>query len=338
MGIKEINYQMKNNQQVVSDSNPIYRFDALTGFWGMPNVEQKISFKYGDNAVSLVKHNQYGNRDKPVDMNSRDKNFICYGGSHTWGAYVEQDERYSDFLTERTGRRFLNIGHPSFGLDQISLAIEHKSSEFNPEGIVIEQYPWAFHRVLNAYVNGYLKPYYYLLPDGELRFDPLSSLARFRLYRQVVGEYRLYKKEFLEMRGNINIKEDYDPALDPVFLLWKSSYYEYAYELFGKIAERIKDYCDKKGIKLLIFLTANLQHFFPESATELIDYDLPCKKLAAVLEKYRVPYVNLASDLIGEQRKGRPVIFPDGHLNRNGHFKVAECLSLELKRRGWLSE
>ncbi len=325
-----------SNQKSDPTSHSIYRYDALTGFWGMANVNRRVKFTAGDSDSSVVVHNDYGNRDKSVDVNLNERRFLCYGGSHTWGAYVEQDERYSDKLTQLTKERFLNVGHASLGFDQIALDIEKRSSIYKPEGIVIEQYPWAFHRVLNSYVNGYLKPYYYLLPDGELKFVPVPALARFKVYRNIVGTYRSYKKEFVEMCGNINIKENYDPALDPVFVLWKSQYYEYAYELYGKIAQRIKNYCDEHNIKLLIFLTAHLQHFYPKNASELVDYDLPSKKLVAVLEKYQVPYVNLSQELISEQKNGKPVIVSDGHLNSHGHQKVAECLTVELKKRQWL--
>ena len=318
-----------------TNSNSIYKYDVVTGFWGMSNVQKRVRFLEGDLESSMVVHNEHGNRDKSVDINFAEDRFLCYGGSHTWGAYVDQESRYNDVLCRLTGKRFLNIGHPSFGLDQIALAIEHKSSLFKPKGIVIEQYPWAFHRVLNSYVGGYLKPYYYLLPNGELKYVAVSKLARFKLYRYIVGAYRSYKKEFQEMRGNINIKEGYDPALDPVFLLWKTPYYKYAYELYGKIATRIKDFCEKENIPLLFFLTVPFQHFYPKNATELIDYDLPSKKLMAVFEKYGIPYVNLSQDLITEQKLRKPVIFSDGHLNQHGHQKVAEYLSLELKKRGW---
>jgi lysophospholipase L1-like esterase len=323
------------NKTAAPTSHSIYKYDSLTGFWGAENIKKEIRFTEGSDIVATVSHNQYGNRDKKVDVNSSEKKFLCYGGSHTWGAYVEQDERYTDVLSKLTNHHFLNIGHASFGFDQIALAIEQRSDMYKPEGILIEQYPWAFHRVLNSYVNGYLKPYFYLRQDGELQYVPLPSLARFKMYRNIVGEYRSYKKEFQEMRGNVSIKEGYDPTLDPVFILWKSSYYEYAYELFGKIAERVKNYCDQKGIKLLIFLTAHSQHFIPQSASELVDYDLPSKKLMAVLDKYSVPYINLAKDLVAEQAHGRTVIFPDGHLNQHGHIKVAERLVPELKKRGW---
>ena len=313
-----------------------YHYDSLTGFWGKPNITRELPLEEGPASGTFTfQHNRFGNRDGEVDVGTGDKNFICFGGSHTWGAYVEQDERYNDHLCRLSGRRFLNMGHPSFGVDQICLAITHRSQQFNPEGILVEQYPWAFHRVLNTYVNGYLKPYFYLTPLGELKCVPVSPLARFGAYRNLVGEYRSYKKEYLEVKNNIDLAEAYNSAFDPVFLLWKTAYYDYAYELYGKIARRISDYCKANEIKFLIFLTAHLQHF-SDSESELIDYDLPSRKLEQVLEKNGVPYTNYSANLIREHSGGTSVIFADGHLNQHGHSKVAECISNELVIRKWL--
>jgi len=324
------------NKEIKKEQEPIYQYDEATGFWGKPNIEREIIFNPSIDRLSWIKNNEYGNRDKPINKSSNSKNFICCGGSHTWGAYVDQDQRYSDLLTEWTSRRFFNIGHPSVGLDQICLAIMHKISDFNPDGILIEQYPWSFHRILNTYINGYLKPYFYLSSDGELKMNSLKFLARYKIYRKIVGEYRLYKKEFTEIKSGIDIKDSYDPAYDPVFLMWKASYYDYTYELFGRIALKIKEYCESKDLKLLFFLTAHLQQFFPNSGSEIVDYDLPTKKLVKVFEKYEIPYINMSQDLLCEQRNNNKVIVSDGHLNENGHKKVAEVLLEELKKREWL--
>ncbi len=230
---------------------------------------------------------------------------------------------------------FMNFGHPSLGLDQICLRITEGSDRHHPEGILVEQYPWAFHRVLASFVNGYLKPCFYIDSRGELQVHRVSPLARYRLYRKVVGSYRTFKKELFEFKNDIDIKSAYDPLTDPVFLLWKQKYYEYGYELFARIAKRLSEYCSKNNIKFALFLTAHQQQFQGPSISGLIDYYMPLKRLRFVLSRHQVPFVDLAPALLAEQAAGKMVIMPDGHLNAHGHAVVARELKNELIQRKW---
>lgn len=318
-----------------ANADSLYRFDKVAGFWGIPHKERLIAFE-GDKAVPVyVRNNSQGNRDKEFCFSEGQKNFLCFGGSHTWGAYVKDEERYSNVLRRQTGMNFINLGHPSLGLDQICLMLIEKSSQYRPEGVVVEQYPWAFHRVLSSFVNGYLKPSFYIDNHGELRIHQLSPFARYKIYRQVVGAYRSFKKELSEFRGGIDIKSTYDPLTDPVFLLWKQKYYEYGYELFARIAKRMNEYCLRNNIKFLLFLTAHRQQFLLPPKSYLIDYHAPLKKLRCVLSQHGVPFIEFAPVLLAEQAAGNQVIMPDGHLNACGHAVVARELKSELSRRKW---
>jgi len=323
-------------RNVITGSLPMYRFDPLTGFWGIPYAERNIAFEGDKGPVIRICHNSQGNRDKEFSYSEGKRSFLCLGGSHTWGAFVRDEERYSDILCNKTGLNFMNLGHPSLGLDQLCLTLTERSSQYRPEGVVVEQYPWAFHRVLSSFVNGYLKPHFYIDTSGELQVHRVSPLAKYKVYRQAVGSYRSFKKELSEFKSDIDIKSKYDPLTDPVFLLWKQKYYEYGYELFGRIAKRMNEYCVRGNIKFLIFLTAHQQQFLGQSRSDLIDYHAPLKRLRAVLLRYEVPFVELAPVLMAEQSAGNQVIVPDGHLNANGHAVVAREISSELVKRKWI--
>ena len=320
---------------VITGPLPMYRFDPLTGFWGIPHAERMIAFEGDNGPVIRIRHNSQGNRDREFSSFKGKRNFLCLGGSHTWGAFVRDGERYSDILRLKTGLNFMNLGHPSLGLDQICITLTEKTNQYSPEGVVVEQYPWAFHRVLTSFVNGYLKPCFYIDSCQELQVHRLSPLAKYKVYRNVVGTYQALKKELSEFKNDIDIKSAYDPLTDPVFLLWKQKYYEYGYELFARIAKRMSEYCVRKKIKFLLFLTAHQQQFLCSSKSELIDYHLPLEKLRLVLSRYHVPFVEFAPALLAEHAAGKPVIMPDGHLNAYGHAVVARELKKELVQREW---
>jgi hypothetical protein len=322
-------------RDVITGSLPMYRFDPLTGFWGIPNAVRDIAFEGDNGPVIHICNNSRGNRDKEFSSSNGIKNFLCLGGSHTWGAFVKDEERYSNILSRQTGFNFINLGHPSLGLDQICITLTEKSSRYCPEGIVVEQYPWAFHRVLTSFVNGYLKPNFKIDGAGELHIRRVSPLARFKVYRNVVGAYHALRKELSEFKNDIDIKSAYDPLTDPVFLLWKQKYYDYGYELFGRIAKRMSEYCVLNKIKFLLFLTAHQQQFLGPSKSDLIDYHLPLRRLRSVLSHYQVPFVELAPVLLKENASGKRVIMPDGHLNAHGHAVVARELKNELAKREW---
>jgi hypothetical protein len=230
----------------------------------------------------------------------------------------------------------VNIGHGSFGLDQVCLAILTKARHYSPSVIVVEQYPWALHRVLNTYVNGYLKPYFYIDHTGGLKLQKISKLAKFDFYRKYTGLYRLYKKEFQEFMEGIDIVTQYDPAADPIFFYWKTRYYAHVYTIVEKIISVIRDYCAQINCKLLFMSIAYIQQFGLKSGSELIDYDLPAKRFRDLLGRTGVPYLDTTPLLIKQHSAESPVIFSDSHTNAKGHGVIADALQAELEARGWL--
>lgn len=315
----------------------VYQFDPLTGFAGRPNAERNVAFEGPSGPLVHVRLNDQGYRDEPFEIKKGVKNILCYGGSHTWGAFVEQDKRYTDILNRRfADYRFMNLGDGSFGMDQIALSILEKSQKYSPSAIVIEQYPWSVHRVLNSYVAGYLKPSFYIDAQGELKLRKVAPLARFRAYRNVAGAYRLYKKELTEFEGGIDIKTQYDPLSDPIFLRWKASYYEQMYALIEKILCVIKDHCAQSRCRLLFMVIAYAQQFGCVSGSELIDYELPAKRFKDVLDKLHIEYIDVAPALVKAHSVNDPVIKPDGHTNDRGHGILADCLADGLISRGWI--
>jgi hypothetical protein len=321
-----------------SGDTAFYQYDSLLGFWGIPNIERDVLFSSMNDSYVNVRHNQEGNRDKSVFRRDKSrKTVLCLGGSHTWGAGVEQDSRYTSRLEEliQAGQVF-NLGHCSVGLDQICLIVLNRSEAYKPDVIVVEQYPWAIHRVLNTYVNGYTRPYFHLDEVGALKLQKMSPLSRFKICRRIIGSFHTFRKELREFKAGIRLDQGYDPWADPIFLCWKIPYYDYMYSLVDRILAVMQDFCRQKGIHLLFGLEAIMQQIHRKSPSALVDYELPNKRLKTLLEKNRIAYVDTSPTMMEENRSNDPVVFADGHMNDKGHRIFAAELYQAMEKRGWL--
>jgi hypothetical protein len=327
----------KKKKMLTAGDTTFYQFDAQMGFWGIPNLEREVSYDVRPEDSFLVKHNKDGNRDSDTGLEINEKSIVCLGGSHTWGSGVQQELCYTERLADRTGRRVINMGHCSLGLDQVCLAILQKVGKYRPDVIIVEQYPWAVHRVLNNYVNGYVRPYFYLDSRQELRLQKVSSLAKYKIFRKMIGSYYSFRKEFREYQSGIELKQGYDPLADPIFLYWKARQYDSMYCLIDKILSVMRDHCRQNGIKLLFGLGAIQQQFGERSQSELVDYDLPRNRLIELLEKNKIAYVDMTAKMIESHSEQDPVIFADGHINTKGHDVFAQVLYDSLLGKGWLS-
>lgn len=330
--------KLEKHKQVAKEDTTCYQFDPQMGFWGVPNL--KINLSHGPQQSSKilgVQHDADGNRDSGLPVSETDKSIVCFGGSHSWGGGVQQELRYTECLAEKTGRRVVNLGHCSLGLDQVCLAILNKSAKYRPEIIVVEQYPWAVHRILNNYVNGYVRPYFYLNSQQEIKLKKVPVLAKYKFFRNLIGAYYAFRKEFREFQLGINVKHEYDPLADPIFLYWKARQYDAMYCLLDKILLVIADHCRQNGIKLFFGLGAIHQQFGPISKSELVDYELPRKRLVECLEKNRIAYADMTGPMMASHTEQDPVIFSDGHINTKGHKVFAEVLYKNFLQKGWLS-
>lgn len=326
----------KTPKRLTAGDTTFYQFDPQMGFWGIPFLKHYITYDVQPDEPILASHNSDGNRDIEVVIAPNEKTIVCFGGSHTWGVGVKQNVRYTERLAEKTGLKVINQGHCSLGLDQVCLAILQKSIKYNPKIIIVEQYPWAIHRVLSPYVNGFVRPYFSLDSHQNLKLHRVSPFAKHKIFRKFIGSYYAFRKEFQEFKAGIDLGGGYDPLADPIFLYWKARHYDYMYTLVDKILGVIRDYCRQHGIKLLFGLGAIRQQFCSKSLSTLVDYDLPRNRLIELLEKNKISYVDMTDHMLSEHSIHDPVIFSDGHINQKGHSLFAQVLAEDMLKRGWV--
>ena len=328
----------KKTKFLAAGDTTFYQFDELLGFWGIPNLSHEIAYDGDpDNPVTAT-HNSEGNRDLEVKLDKSKKTIVCLGGSHSWGLAVEQDSRYSDLLRQSTGCNVLNLAHPSLGLDQICLALLNKTGRYKPDIVIVEQYPWAIHRILSTYVNGFVKPNFSLDPDGNLKLNKVPKLAKYNVFRKLLGSFYDYRKEFLEYRSGIDISSNYDPKTDPIFLHWKTTHYDYMYRLVEQILKVMRDYCRQNQIKLVFALGVVNQQFGESAPSALVDYDLPRKRFVKQLEKNNINYIDMLEPMLKDHSPESSVAFYDGHINTRGHALFADVIESYLDANDWLKK
>ncbi|PPR25552.1 MAG: hypothetical protein CFH34_01386 [Alphaproteobacteria bacterium MarineAlpha9_Bin4] len=322
-------------KELSEGDNTFYHFDKDTGFWGIPSISHNIRYPVAPDKVFEATHNSFGNRDDETILDHSKKTLLVIGGSHTWGVAMEKEKRYTDLLKEDGKFNVINMGHCSLGLDQILVAIKKKSKLFNPNIIVIEQYPWSIHRILNTYVNGFCRPSYSINNKNELKLNRVPKLANIKFFRNLIGGYYDFKKEFLEYKAGLKIKNNYDPKTDPIFLLWKTRYYDYMYKLSEAIIKEVKAYCIKNNIKLLFMLGTVNQQLKYKADTSLIDYDLPRRRIIRILNDNNIEYIDTLKAMLREHKSNLPVVFDDGHINERGNFIFAKLLKNYLSKVNW---
>ena len=330
--------KQRNAKRLVAGDTTFYQFDKVIGFWGIQNISHEIEYDVAPGKRIFASHNSDGNRDIEFELSTEAKSIICLGGSHTWGLAVDQTVRYSDLLRKRFGCGVVNMGHPSVGLDQIALTLFEKSSAYKPDIVIIEQYPWALHRILSRYVNGFIRPSFSIDAENKLNLDPVPFLARFRFFRKIMGAFYDFKKGFSEYRAGIDVEQNYDAILDPMFLTWKSSYYDYMYELADKLVAGIANHCSNHKIELVFVLGTVNQQFAGVAPSDLVDFNLPRARFLNILEANNVSYVDSHDTMLKENAPKDPVAFSDGHINEKGHAIMARILGDFIEKNGWLAK
>ena len=304
-----------------------YEFHNVYGFWGKKNINKSVSFPQSGEKMIKVSHNSIGIRENEIPEKSSKKRILALGGSHTWGAAINSEDRYTNILNKLTDYEFLNFGHCSLGLDQINIFIKNESLSYQPDLIFIEQYPWSIHRILNNYVNGYIRPHYVKNKQGII-FKKISYFHNFKLFRKITGNYLAFKKDFNEFSNDIVIGNK-SGNVDPIYKYWTQFFYEDMYEICNYIIKQINKFCIKNGIKLVFLVNAVREEVFDISLSKLINFSIPRTKLIDLLEENSINYIDLSQSMITHNKK-ETVMFSDGHINEVGNNLIAKEIISKL--------
>jgi hypothetical protein len=301
-------------------------FHPKYGYWGTPNFQKTIYFKEYSKEISIF-HDQFGNRK--IDNNSYTPTsrptILFLGGSHTWGAGLENHQTYPALVQEKSSYNCLNFGQCSVGLDQLVIVLIDQIRKIQPEHVVIELHPWVVHRVLRKSAIGFPKPYF-KIEDNKISLKNISRLNHFELYRMFFSKYSAFEKALEEYAAEIDIT-NLNKNYDPLFMVWNQNYYKDMYRIIQFLLQTAKNLCKENKVELLIVLGPTQQEleFWP-STVNLIDPRIPRIRLREMLLSEKIKYLDLEPRfevMRNAQDKGT---YPDGHINQSGHQIFANSI------------
>ena len=82
--------------------------------------------------------------------------------------------------------------------------------------------------------------------DGELLLNKIPSYFKYKTIRNQIAKYHNFKKELNEFLAGIDINDNYDAKIDPIFLSWKTAYYQNMYDLLDALIGLLNSFCKKR--------------------------------------------------------------------------------------------
>ena len=311
-----------------SKNESFMSFHPKYGYWGTPNF-QKTSYFAEYSKEIRISHDQFGNRAiKNNSYKQTSKPTILFlGGSHTWGAGLENHETYPAIVQEKTSYNCLNFGQCSVGLDQMIIVLVDQIKKIQPKHVVIEMHPWVVHRVLRKSAIGFPKPYFKIEED-KISLENISSLNRIKLFRKLLSKYATFEKELEEYFAEIDTsKSDIDKNHDPLFMVWNQNYYRDMYRIIQFLLQTAKNLCEENQANLLILLGPTQQELeFRPKVVNFIDPRIPRVRLREMLNSEKISYLDLESEFesaVNVENKG---MYSDGHINQSGHRLFANSI------------
>jgi len=303
-------------------------FHPKYGYWGTPNYHRTIFMKEYSRSITIT-HDNFGNREIPIIENTLNKSekILFFGGSHTWGAGVENFETYPAKIQKHIDFVCANFGQCSIGLDQMILALIDQMETDKPSHVVIELHPWVIHRVLRKSAVGFPKPYI-AIHQEKFVFKNIPKINRFNIFRNISSEYLNFEKALLEYRAGIDISRAENHKIeDPLFMLWNQGYYKNMYKIIEFLLQTAKSICLENEIELLIVLGPTQQEleFNPEKIN-FIDPSIPRMRLRAQLEELDISFLDLQKNFQSISNENDNGIYSDGHINSFGHEIFANAI------------
>ena len=192
-------------RNVLSKNKSFISFHPKYGYWGTPNFQKAIYFAEYSKEI-YISHDQFGNRK--ITNNSYEPTtqptILFLGGSHTWGAGLENHQTYPALIQKKSLYNCLNFGQISVGLDQMIMVLVDQIRKVQPKHVVIELHPWVIHRVLRKSAIGYPKPYF-KIEENNISLKNISKLNHLKLFRKFSSEYATFEKALEEYAAEIDV-------------------------------------------------------------------------------------------------------------------------------------
>lgn len=316
---------MKNRS---SKNESFMGFHPKYGYWGTPNFQKTLYFAEYAREIN-ISHDRFGNR--AIENNSYEPTtrptILFLGGSHTWGAGLENHQTYPALIQEKSNYNCLNFGQCSVGLDQMIMVLVDQIRTVKPKHVVIELHPWVVHRVLRKSAIGFPKPYF-KLEENKISLQRISRFNQFKQFRKFLASYAIFEKELEEYLAGIDTsKLVVNKYHDPLFMVWNQYYYRDMYRIIHFLLQTAKNLCEEEQSSLLIILGPTQQEIdFKPGIVNLIDPRIPRVRLREILNSEKISYLDLEPNFESINNLENNGVYSDGHINQIGHHLFANTI------------
>jgi hypothetical protein len=234
-----------------------------------------------------------------VALTARPHRVVVVGDSYAWGYGVEYPESVTAQLTTmHPAVSAKSVGMPGYGVDQIWLATRHDAIPLDPDLVVVTLYPDDFERSFNAFrpAEGFTKPSFRLSDGGLVERkvgDCESWLTRFLAENSRL--FALYRRISIRLARSFGLGS------------W--------FELNAAFLDEIRADCARADVPVVF---VHIPYFSWK----------PFPALKHYMERTDARFIDLLDEL-GNDRS-RYYFLDDGHLNPEGHHRLAELLSALL--------
>lgn len=278
--------------------------DPLLGWRPLPDVEKRGAL-WGEHLPARTNSLGWRDEERVLDRRPGARRALLLGDSFVFGVGVDDGLRVSEALERDVpGLEAWNLGVTAYGPDQELLLLESVAADYAPDVVV-----WFaclsndVEDVRHERRYGHAKPWFTL--DGErlVVHEPRHTLLDRLRDASYLAEFALAPLDARRLAHRV---------APP----WRD---RDGFELFGRIASRLRDATLARGARFLCVLIPSADAAADARAvTEIRDRGLDPLELAP----------GFAAET------GHALHLSDGHWNAAGHALAAELVARELRRRG----
>jgi lysophospholipase L1-like esterase len=290
-------------------------YDPDLGWRLTPGI-RKVSRHWGLSRPAAINSKGWRDVERAYERRPGVRRVVAVGDSLTFGARVDDGERFSEVLERRFDRlEVVNLGVPAYGTDQELLVLELDGFRYAPDIVLLVtclgndlediRHDWRW---------GSPKPYY-TLADGDLRLTKPRPTLGYRLRSLSYLAEQLHQR--LQDPNQASRLAPEWQTTDPV-------------PLFAALVRRMAEQCARREIKFLVVL-AYYEEGVGREANEQE------RRVYAALEEARIATLDTRPPLAERARAGEALYDADRiHWNAHGHEVAAGEIAKAVCANGWL--
>lgn len=342
-----------------------YNAHHAYGFVGEPNAQGRHKTDEFDVTIAIGKQGFRG------DQNIAGADIALLGDDNSWGVGVDETQRFSSFLEQKTGKNIADLSLPFTGtINQLAVYRDFVANsgvktvilQFHPNDLMdnAKWIPALKERGgitmvnLLAEMKARKELGYAWLHEGAqahpvAQFIAGSALKRFamHLYEQIImgmgkdSSVTVNGQDYRIGNAHYHAVSYYSGALIPDSLARKE-----AWEVTALALSQIKQETAARGQKLIIVYfpyqeaihsghwPKRQRHFGIDIPKEALDFDLPISKLRLFAHATDVPVIDVTDEILTTARRISTVpmyYVLDGHLTTTGNSLAADAVAAYLK-------